>query len=67
MLRNRLKTKIASDAYYSIRIHHECEGGIGKSVPRITDWQYEACRVMTNSDPEGRIFLYDFSIRHSYE
>ena len=22
----------------NIRIHHECEGGIEKSVPRITDW-----------------------------
>ena len=32
---------------YIIRIYHECEGGIGKS---------EACRVMTNSDHEGRIF-----------
>ena len=38
-------------------IYHECEGGIEKSVPRITDWHYEACRVMTNGDREGRIFL----------
>ena len=35
-----------------IRIHHEFESGIGKSVPRITIWHHEACRVMTNGDPE---------------
>ena len=40
-----------------IRIHHECEGGIETSVPRITDWHHETCRVMTNGDPEGHIFL----------
>ena len=43
--------------YEIIRIHHECEGGIEKSVPRITDWHHEACRVMTLGDREGRIFL----------
>ena len=40
-----------------IRIYHEYEGEIEKSVPRITDWHHEACRVMTNGDCEGRIFL----------
>ena len=40
-----------------MRIHHECEGGIEKSVPRITVWHQKACRVMTNSDREGWIFL----------
>ena len=39
--------------YQIIRIHHECEGWIEKSVPRIT----EACRVMSNGDHEGQIFL----------
>ena len=34
-----------------IRIQHECEGGIEKSVPRIS----EACRVRTNCESEGRI------------
>ena len=34
-----------------IRICHECESGIEKSVLRITDWHHEACRVMTNGDP----------------
>ena len=32
-------------------------GGYKKPVPRITVWHHEACRVMTNGDPEGRIFL----------
>ena len=26
-------------------------------MPRITVWHHEACRVMTNGDPEGWIFL----------
>ena len=43
--------------FKNIRIHHECDGGIEKSVPRITDWHHEACRVMPNGDREGRIFL----------
>ena len=40
-----------------IRIYHECEGKIEKSVLRIALWHHEACRVMTNGDPEGHIFL----------
>ena len=40
-----------------IRIYHECEGRIEKSVPRLANWHHEACRVMTNDDPEGTIFL----------
>ena len=36
-----------------IRIYHEREGRIEKSAPRITDCHHEACRVMTNGDPEG--------------
>ena len=43
--------------YEIIRIHHECEGGIEKSVPRIIVWHQEACRVMTSDDPKGRIFI----------
>ena len=43
----------------NIRSHYECEGGREKSVPRITDWHHEACRGMTNSDPEGQIFLFN--------
>ena len=41
----------------NIRIHHECAGGIKKSVSRITDWHHKACRVMTKGDHEGGIFL----------
>ena len=41
----------------SIRIYHEFERRIEKSVPRITVWHQEACRVMTNGGPEKRIFL----------
>ena len=41
---------------WRIRIHHECEGRIEKSVTRIAVWHHEACRVMTNGDREGRIF-----------
>ena len=47
----------SADPDQTIRIYHECEGRIQKSVPRITDWHHKACRVMTNGDPEGRIFL----------
>ena len=40
-----------------IRYFHECEGRIEKSAPRIAVRHHEACRVMTNDDPEGRIVL----------
>ena len=40
-----------------IRILHEYEGGIEKSVPMITDWRHKACQVMTIGDHEGQIFL----------
>ena len=40
-----------------IRIYHECEDRIEKSVPRIAVWHFEACRVMTNGNPERWIFL----------
>ena len=45
-----------------IRIYLECEGRIKKSVPRITVWHHEACRVMTNGDARDR-----FSILPSHE
>ena len=41
----------------NIKIYHEYEGGIEKSILRITDLHHEACRVMTIDDREGRIFL----------
>ena len=34
-----------------------CGFGIEKSVQMITVWHHKACRVITNSDPEGQIFL----------
>ena len=40
-----------------IRIYQECGGRIEQSVPRIAVWHHEACRVMTNGDPEGLILL----------
>ena len=51
--------KITSGSRFprNIRIYHECEGRIEKSVSRITIWHHEACRVMTNGDPKGWIFL----------
>ena len=42
---------------HNTRIYHECEGRIEKSVLRIAAWHHEACRVMTNGDSAGRIFL----------
>ena len=41
----------------NIRIYHGRVGKIEQAVPRIAVWYHEACRVMTNGDPEGRIFL----------
>ena len=38
-------------------IYLECEGRLEKSVPRIAVWHHEACRVMTNGDPEEQFFL----------
>ena len=39
-----------------IRIYHECEGRIEKSVLRIAVWHHEGCRVMTSSDPQDGFF-----------
>ena len=40
--------------YDNIRIYHECEGGIEKSVLKITVWHHEAFPVVTlNGDSEG--------------
>ena len=47
----------SEDPDQTIRIYHECEGGIEKPVPRITNWHHEACTVMTIGDREERIFL----------
>ena len=34
-----------------------CEGRTEKSVPKITDWHHETCRVVTKGDPKGLAFL----------
>ena len=41
----------------NLRLYHASEDMIEKSFPWIADWHHEACRVMANGDPEGRIFL----------
>ena len=41
----------------NIRIRHEYEGRIEKSIRRIAVWHHKACRVMKNGDREGQIFL----------
>ena len=45
------------NVFKNIGILHECGDGIEKSIPRITDWLHEACRMVANGDHEGRIFL----------
>ena len=50
----KLQTKVANKSFI-VCIRLECR--IEKSVPRITVWHHEACRVVTNGDPEGRIFI----------
>ena len=43
---------------YIIRINHECESGIEKSVPRNTVWHYQACRVMKTVSARDKIFFH---------
>ena len=45
-----------------IRILHECQVWIDKSVPRVTFWHHEARRVMPNCDPRDR-FVYPYLTR----
>ena len=54
-LRNAISTK--KKVCMTILIHHEFEDRIENSVSRIADWHHKTCRVMTNSDPDGQIFL----------
>ena len=39
-----------------IRIHHDREGVIEKSIPKTTVRHHEACQVMSNGDRKGRMF-----------
>ena len=57
--------KRATRIKWTIR-NHECEVGIEKSVPGITDWYHEAFRVMTNGDGEGRIFLSHSHMKNGF-
>ena len=41
--------KIVRKVGKNVRIYHECEGRIVKSVPRIAVWHHEACGAMTNA------------------
>ena len=54
-----LQTKFAGgiNMIVNTRIYQEYEGRVDKSVRNITVWHHEAFRVMTNDNPEGRIFL----------
>ena len=47
----------STEYWESIIINHDCEGGIEKFDPMITDRYREACRVMKNGDRERRLFL----------
>ena len=49
--------RLLKSLWYTIRIYHECESRIEKSVLRIANWHHEACRMLTNGDSEGRIFI----------
>ena len=50
--RINIQTGMLQSFSHDIRIDHECEDWIERSVPRITDWHHEACCVMQNGDPE---------------
>ena len=54
-----IQTQLLSEI---IRIFHECQVWIDKSVPRVTFWHHEARRVMPNCDPRDR-FVYPYLTR----
>ena len=43
---------------HNIRIHHECEDEMEKSVPKIAVWHHKACGEITNEDHKGQMFLF---------
>ena len=47
----------SEDSGQTIRTYHDYLVWIEKSIPRVNVRHHEACRVTTNSDPEGQIFL----------
>ena len=46
-------------SFNSVRILHECQVWIDKSIWRVTFWHHEARRVMRNCDPRDR-FVYPY-------
>ena len=50
----------------NIIIYPKGEGQIEKSVWRITLWHHEFCRVMTNGESEGQIFLSTSDTYHGF-
>ena len=54
---------VCTSTFENIRIHHDCEGRIEKSVRKITAWHHEAYRVMPNGESRGTDFL---SHPHTY-
>ena len=70
---DNLSEYLSNSLLHIIRIYHESEGRIEKSLPRIAVWHHEACRVMTNGDPKGLIYcpilsriMYSFSCSPLY-
>ena len=49
-----------------IIIYHEYEGGIEKSVSRITVRHHEAYRMMTKGDPKGQLFLSHYHTNNGF-
>ena len=58
----RIRTDRIGKIKITIRILHECQVWIDKSVPRVTFWHHEARRVMPNCDPRDR-FVYPYMTR----
>ena len=56
-LKSHMKVHTGKKNLNNTRIYHECKSRIEKSVMRIAIWHHEACQVMTNGAPQGRIFL----------
>ena len=49
-----------------VRIYHENDNWIEKSVLRITDWHHKACQMMANGDRQGQIFLSHPHMNHGF-
>ena len=57
-LRSRPQCELSGFCFNNGSISGEDLGStIEKSITRIAVWHHEACRVMTNGDPGGQIFI----------